>query len=88
MSSRSIRRLVREGDVAAEVDIELLESEGSWAPYVSLEDAYKLDDVREALRSGNLRRAAEVARLYRLSPVTEYEAPANKPMQPTGSAGG
>jgi len=34
----------------AEVDVELLEDETGWSPYISLEDAYKLDDVRDALR--------------------------------------
>jgi hypothetical protein len=62
--------LVREGDLVAEVEVQLLEGEGGWAPYLSLDDAYKLDDVREALRSGDIRRAAQLAaRVYRLTPV-------------------
>ena len=39
-------------------------------PYLSLEDSYKLDDVRDALRVGDVRRAARLAdRVYRLTPV-------------------
>jgi hypothetical protein len=34
----------------AEVNIELIETGAEWSPYLSLEDAEKLDDVREALR--------------------------------------
>ena len=48
----------------------LLEEEQSWAPYLSLEDAYKLDDVRDALRAGDIDRASRLAeRVYRLTPV-------------------
>lgn len=71
VSTRPSKRLVREGDFVAEVDVELIESKGGWAPYLSLDDAYRLDDVREALRSGDLRRASQLtSRVYRLTPVT------------------
>jgi hypothetical protein len=70
MSSRSAQKLVREGDLVAEVDVTLLESEESWTPLLSVEDAYRLDDVREALRTGDLKRASELARrVYRLTPL-------------------
>jgi hypothetical protein len=70
MSQRSATRLVREGDFVAEVAVELIETEAGWTPYLSLDDAYKLDDVREALRAGDVRRAAGLAdRIYRLTPV-------------------
>lgn len=67
---RHSRKLVHEGDYAAEVDVELIDSDGGWAPYLSLEDAEKLDNVRIALRQGDIRRAAEHARVYRLMPVS------------------
>ena len=54
MTRRMNTKLVREGEYAAEVEVELIDAEGGWAPYLSIEDAYKLDDGREALRSGNL----------------------------------
>jgi hypothetical protein len=70
MSTRSTKRLVREGDLVAEVEVELIEAEGGWAPYLSLDDAYKLDDVRDALRAGDVSRASQfAARVYRLTPV-------------------
>ena len=70
MTRKSSKRLVREGDLVAEVDVQLEETQGGWAPYLSLEDAYKLDDVREALRAGDVKRASQLAsRLYRLMPV-------------------
>jgi hypothetical protein len=71
MSTRSTKRLVREGDLVAEVEVNLVEAEGGWAPYLSLDDAYKLDDVRDALRAGDVKRASQLAtRVYRLTPVT------------------
>jgi hypothetical protein len=49
MSTKATERLVREGDFVAEVDVHLIEADGGWAPSLSLEDACRLDDVREAL---------------------------------------
>ena len=70
MTTKATTRLVREGEFVAEVEIDLLEAESGWAPYLSLDDAYRLDDVRAALQSGDLRRAARLAtRIYRLTPV-------------------
>jgi hypothetical protein len=70
MIKRNHIKLVHQGQYVAEVDIELLESEGGWSPYLSLEDAQKLDEVREALRQGNLKKAGTLARVFKLSPVT------------------
>ena len=70
MNTRSVRRFVRGGAFLAEVNVEIVEEEGGWAPYLSLEDAYKLDDVRDALRAGDVERASRLAeRVYRLTPV-------------------
>ncbi len=70
MTVRSARKFVREGAFAAEVNVELVESDGGWTPYLSVDDAYKLDNVRDALRAGDLERASRLAtRIYRLTPV-------------------
>ncbi len=70
MNARSSKRLVREGEFVAEVEVSLVEAEGGWTPYLSLEDAYKLDDVRDALRAGDVKRASQLAdRIYRLTLV-------------------
>jgi hypothetical protein len=62
-------RLVREGEYAAEVDVQIMYDEGGWAPYLTVEEAFKLDDVREALRSGDLDRAAGMGRVFHLTPI-------------------
>jgi len=69
MRKRSYTKLVNEGAYVAEVDVSLVESDEGWSPYLSLEDAYKLDDVRDALRHGDIKRASQSARVYTLIPV-------------------
>ena len=69
MKTKPKTRLVHEGDFVAEVPVELIETEEGWSPYLSVEDAQKLDKVREALRRGDLRSAATLARVFRLTPV-------------------
>jgi hypothetical protein len=70
MTTKTTKKLVREGELVAEVEVQLLEDVGGWSPYLSLDDAYRLDDVREALRAGDVARAARVAdRVYRLTPI-------------------
>ena len=69
MARRRRTKFIHEGQYAAEVDIELIESQEGWAPYLSLEDAQKLDEVCTALRRGDLRRASQMARIFKLTPV-------------------
>ena len=49
MKTKRKTKLVHEGDFVAEIPVELIETEDGWSPYLSIEDAKKLDDVREAL---------------------------------------
>ena len=69
MNKQHRTKLIHEGGYLAEVDVELLITENDWSPYLTLEDAYKLDDVREALRNGDVARAMQFGRVYTLSPV-------------------
>ena len=69
MNIRSKTKLVHEGDFVAEVPVDLVETEDGWSPYLSVEDAKKLDEVREALRRGDLKSAAKLGRIFRLTPV-------------------
>ncbi|MEQ1603704.1 MAG: hypothetical protein ABL999_02435 [Pyrinomonadaceae bacterium] len=62
-------KLIHEGEYAAEVQVELTETDDKWSPYLSVEHAYKLDDVREALRRGDLSGAALHARIFTLTPI-------------------
>jgi hypothetical protein len=69
MTNKSVTKLIHEGKYVAEVDVNLIINDDEWAPYLSLEDAYKLDDVRQALRQGNLDIATKFARVFTLTPV-------------------
>jgi hypothetical protein len=69
MNSRRRVKLVREGQYVAEVDVDLIEDDTGWSPYLSAEDAYKLDDVREALRRRDIKAAANLARVFELKQV-------------------
>ena len=62
-------KLVRAGEYAAEVEVELIDGDAGWPPYLSVRDAEKLDDVREALREGDLELAARMSRVFRLTPI-------------------
>jgi hypothetical protein len=70
MTKRPMTKLVHEGEYVAEVDVELIITDEGWSPYLSLEDAYKLDDVRQALQRGDIESASRLGRVYRLTPVT------------------
>ena len=68
--SRKTIKLIHEGRYAAEVPIELIEDDTGWSPYLSLEEATKLDAVRQALKAGDVAEAAKHARVFELLPVS------------------
>ena len=67
--TRTRVELVREGKYAAEVSVELIE-EGGWSPYLSLDDARKLDSVKLALRRGDIAEASKYGRVFELMPIS------------------
>lgn len=70
MTTKPYVKLVHEGQYVAEVDVELVYTDEGWSPYLSLDDAYKLDEVRDALRSGDIQTAAKLARVYTLTRIS------------------
>lgn len=69
MTTRRKRSLIHEGEYAAEVPIETIEDDTAWSPYLSLQDAAKLDAVRAALKRGDLTGASKHAYVFKLVPV-------------------
>jgi hypothetical protein len=61
--------MVHEGKYVAEVEVEIIDSENSWSPYLSLDDALKLDYVRQFLRDEDINKAKTLAKVYILKPV-------------------
>lgn len=66
-------KYVHVGKYVAEVDVDLIESDDEWAPYLSVDDACKLDDVRAMLNNGQVQAATKKARIYELTPVALAE---------------
>ena len=69
MTKRQISKLVHVDEYVAEVTVELIYTDDDWSPYLSVEDASKLDDVREALRQKDIEAASRLSRVYKLLPV-------------------
>jgi hypothetical protein len=69
MNGRQRKKMVREGEFIAEVPVELQNSPEGWGPYLSVQDARKLDQVRVLLRKGDVKGAGGLGRVYRLVPV-------------------
>lgn len=69
MNKRKQIKYIHEGHYVAEVDVELIDAEEGWSPYLTLDEALKLDDVREALSRGDLKAASQSARIYSMTPV-------------------
>ncbi len=67
---RETVEFVHEGKYAAEVPVALIEDETGWSPYLSIEDATKLDVVRQALKAGDILSAAKHGRVFELLPVS------------------
>jgi hypothetical protein len=67
--NRKMLKLVREGRYAAEIEISLIDGPDAWAPYLSPEDAKRLDLVRRLLRDGNVAEASRYGRVFELKPV-------------------
>ena len=69
MNKRIHKKLIREGDYIAEVNVQYIYTADDWSPYISLEDANKLDNVREALRAGDIKKVSQMAHVYHLMPA-------------------
>lgn len=69
MTTRKKVKYVHEGEYVAEVDVDIITTDDGWSPYLSVQDAYKLDDVRDALRRSDIAAASRIARVYIKQPV-------------------
>ncbi|MDH4083025.1 MAG: hypothetical protein OEV99_05815 [Nitrospira sp.] len=69
MNKQSRKKLIHEGRYLAEIEVELLVTDDEWSPYLSMEDAYKLDDVRAALKNEDTATAARYGRVFSVTPI-------------------
>ena len=70
VKTRTHKKLVQEGKYVAEVEVQLIDTEEGWSPYLSVEDADKLDTIRQALRKNDIKTATRLGRVYELTPVS------------------
>ena len=69
MTVEKTTKLIHIGDYAAEVEIDLIYEDDMWSPSMSHEDALKIDRVRDALETGDLRAASLDAKVFKLKQV-------------------
>jgi len=69
MMKRHHTKLIHEGEYVAEVDVELIDTDEGWSPYLTVDDACRLDEVRESIRKGDLKKAAKISRVFILTPI-------------------
>ena len=69
MKKRKRTKLVHVGQYVVEVDVELIDMNKGWSPCLSLDDAYKLDNIRDALQQSDVKSAARLARVFTLTPI-------------------
>jgi hypothetical protein len=67
-------KLIHEGRYAAEVEVDLIDDDTGWAPYLSVADARKLDAVLAALKTERLAEASALGRVFELQPVGQRES--------------
>jgi hypothetical protein len=65
--SAKITKRLRHGSLMAEVKVNVVPDDGAWGPYLSLDDAEKLERVDSALKRGDVNAAAKDAKIYEVS---------------------
>lgn len=63
------KKYIHTGHYVAEVEVDLIYDNDEWSPYLSVEDATRLDEVREALQREDLEAASRYGRIFKLEPI-------------------
>ena len=72
--SATITKRLRQGNLMAEVKVTSIPDDGAWGPYLSLDDANRLERVKRALKSGDVEAALKDATVFELSQVVRVAA--------------
>lgn len=67
--SQTVKRYIHTGKFVAEVEVVSIPDDDAWGPYLSLDDVLKLERVEAALKAGDLKAAAKLARIYEMTPI-------------------
>lgn len=57
------------GDVMAEVDVVMSDEPEAWGPHIDSAELDRIDNLRQLLKSGDLKAAAKEAKLYSIKPL-------------------
>ena len=74
MQIETLTKRFRHDDYLLEVDVEAEVIDHDWSPLLPPDQVEKLDDARRALRTGDLKRASQIGRLYRLALIDDTAA--------------
>ena len=69
MKTKTQIKIIHEGEYMAEIEVTMTYNDDEWSPYLSIDDAEKLDTVRLALRQNDLKTASQLAIIYHLTPI-------------------
>ncbi len=69
VNTRKHKKFIVEGNYVAEVEINIIDSDEGWSPYISLDDALKMDNIRKSLKQNDIKTAKKSAKVFILSPV-------------------
>lgn len=71
--ARIATKFVHVGKYAAVVDVVRIPDDDAWGPYLSVDDALKIEAVEKALKTGDIAGASKLARVFELKPVAAAE---------------
>jgi len=57
------------GDVMAEIDVVMIDEPHAWGPHIDPSELDRIDELRQALKSGDLKVASTEAKLYSVKPL-------------------
>ena len=69
LNKRQQTKFLHEGNYVAQVEIELVDSNTGWSPTMSLDTAYRLDDIRLALLQCDIKTASKYATVFEMKQI-------------------
>jgi len=69
MHTKKKTKFIHSGRFVAEVDVNLQIDNHEWSPYLTVEDARKIDFIRKALKNRDLKTISGMARIFEKTPV-------------------
>lgn len=71
MKRKKTIKYIHEGPFVATFEVMVEEDETGWSPYLGLDDAYKLDEIKEPLQKKNIKLASKYGNVYEMHPIDD-----------------